>query len=111
MCHRGDGLGPDSDLPSVHKALCFYDQAVALDPGFAQAWAGVSYAKFGPVLPGWLKIDSSFDPLRKNRRSRSSSPERSTSASGRGAKALHLLQPDAERFQPALRAFAPWTGV
>ena len=32
------------DPPSVRKALGFYDQAVALDPGFAQAWARVSYA-------------------------------------------------------------------
>ncbi len=26
------------DPPSMRKALPFYDQAVALDPGFAQAW-------------------------------------------------------------------------
>jgi TolB-like protein/tetratricopeptide (TPR) repeat protein len=32
------------DPPSVRKALGFYDQAVALDPGFAQAWARVSQA-------------------------------------------------------------------
>jgi TolB-like protein/cytochrome c-type biogenesis protein CcmH/NrfG len=33
-----------SDPPSVRKALGFYEQAVALDPGFAQAWAQVSRA-------------------------------------------------------------------
>jgi tetratricopeptide (TPR) repeat protein len=33
-----------TDFPSVRKALGFYDQAVALDPRFAQAWARVSYA-------------------------------------------------------------------
>jgi TolB-like protein/tetratricopeptide (TPR) repeat protein len=33
-----------TDPPSVRKALGFYDQAVALDPGFAQAWARVSQA-------------------------------------------------------------------
>jgi TolB-like protein/Flp pilus assembly protein TadD len=33
-----------NDPPSVRKALGFYDQAVALDPNFAQAWARVSYA-------------------------------------------------------------------
>ena len=33
-----------SDPPSLRKALGFYDQAVALDPGFAQAWARVSSA-------------------------------------------------------------------
>ena len=33
-----------SDFPSLRKALGFYDQAVALDPGFAQVWARVSYA-------------------------------------------------------------------
>ena len=32
------------DPPSLRKALGFYDQAVALDPGFAQAWARVSDA-------------------------------------------------------------------
>ncbi len=30
--------------PSMRKALGFYEQAVALDPGFAQAWARVSMA-------------------------------------------------------------------
>ena len=33
-----------SDPPSLRKALAFYEQAVALDPGFAQAWARVSHA-------------------------------------------------------------------
>ncbi len=31
------------DVPSLRKQLAFYDQAVALDPGFAQAWAKVSW--------------------------------------------------------------------
>jgi TolB-like protein/Flp pilus assembly protein TadD len=31
-----------ADPPSLRKALGFYEQAVALDPGFAQAWARVS---------------------------------------------------------------------
>ena len=30
------------DPPSLRRVLSFYDQAVALDPGFAQAWAQVS---------------------------------------------------------------------
>ncbi len=33
-----------NDPPSLRKELGFYEQAVALDPGFAQAWAGVSNA-------------------------------------------------------------------
>jgi TolB-like protein/Flp pilus assembly protein TadD len=33
-----------SDPPSLRKALGFYEQAVALDPGFAQAWARLSGA-------------------------------------------------------------------
>jgi TolB-like protein/Flp pilus assembly protein TadD len=33
-----------TDFPSLRRALDFYDQAVARDPGFAQAWARVSYA-------------------------------------------------------------------
>jgi TolB-like protein/tetratricopeptide (TPR) repeat protein len=33
-----------NDPPSVRKALGFYEQAVALDPGFALAWAQVSRA-------------------------------------------------------------------
>jgi len=32
------------DPPSVRKSLGFYEQAVALDPGFSQAWARVSDA-------------------------------------------------------------------
>jgi eukaryotic-like serine/threonine-protein kinase len=37
------GMGV-SDPPILRKALGFYDQAVALDPNFAQAWARVSSA-------------------------------------------------------------------
>jgi eukaryotic-like serine/threonine-protein kinase len=33
-----------NDPASLRKEIGFYDQAVALDPGFAQAWAGVSDA-------------------------------------------------------------------
>jgi TolB-like protein/Flp pilus assembly protein TadD len=33
-----------SDPPSLRTALGFYEQAVALDPGFAQAWARISWA-------------------------------------------------------------------
>ena len=33
-----------TDPPSVRRALGFYEQAVALDPGFAQAWTRVSAA-------------------------------------------------------------------
>ena len=33
-----------ADPPSVRKALAFFEQAVALDPKFAQAWAAVSLA-------------------------------------------------------------------
>ena len=32
------------DPPSLRKALGFYGEAVALDPGFAQAWARIAYA-------------------------------------------------------------------
>jgi tetratricopeptide (TPR) repeat protein len=33
-----------TDPASLRKAIGFYDQAVALDPGFVQAWARISYA-------------------------------------------------------------------
>jgi TolB-like protein/tetratricopeptide (TPR) repeat protein len=36
--------GGTNDPPSLRKMLGFYEQAVALDPGFVQAWARVSYA-------------------------------------------------------------------
>ena len=36
--------GSASDLPTVREALESYDQAVALDPAFAEAWARVSWA-------------------------------------------------------------------
>jgi serine/threonine protein kinase/tetratricopeptide (TPR) repeat protein len=32
------------DPPGLRRALSFYDQAVALDPAFAQAWARISWA-------------------------------------------------------------------
>ncbi|HEY1250766.1 MAG TPA: protein kinase [Thermoanaerobaculia bacterium] len=35
------------DPPSMRKALAFYEQAVALDPRFAQAWAAVSITSSG----------------------------------------------------------------
>jgi TolB-like protein/Flp pilus assembly protein TadD len=38
-----NGMGV-SDPPSLRKALGFYEQAVALDPKFAQAWARASMA-------------------------------------------------------------------
>ncbi|HEY3123013.1 MAG TPA: hypothetical protein VGK70_03000 [Thermoanaerobaculia bacterium] len=40
-----NSLGTDS--VTLRKALRFYEQAVALDPGFAQAWAKVSRANSG----------------------------------------------------------------
>ncbi|HEY2942198.1 MAG TPA: tetratricopeptide repeat protein, partial [Vicinamibacteria bacterium] len=36
--------GGANDPPSLRKMLGFYEQAVALDPGFVQAWAKVSYS-------------------------------------------------------------------
>ena len=39
-----------TDPASLRKAIGFYEQAVALDPGFAQAWAGVSVGQFAAVL-------------------------------------------------------------
>ena len=43
---KGDAIRNSgaSDPPSLRRALDFFEQAVALDPGFAQAWAGVSWA-------------------------------------------------------------------
>jgi TolB-like protein/tetratricopeptide (TPR) repeat protein len=44
---KGEGAANDlaaTDPPSLHKAIGFYEQAVALDPEFAQAWARVSSA-------------------------------------------------------------------
>jgi TolB-like protein/tetratricopeptide (TPR) repeat protein len=38
---RNRGAG---DPPTLRREIGFYDQAVALDPGFAQAWAGLSAA-------------------------------------------------------------------
>jgi TolB-like protein/Flp pilus assembly protein TadD len=43
-----------ADPPSMRKALAFYEQAVALDPKFAQAWAAVSLtcsALYGNTAP------------------------------------------------------------
>jgi TolB-like protein/Tfp pilus assembly protein PilF len=40
-----------TDAAAIRKALAFYEQAVALDPGFAQAWARVSEAN-SPLSEG-----------------------------------------------------------
>ncbi len=45
-----------SDLPNMRKALGFYDQAVALDPNFAQAWGRASMAN------SWLYAGSTPTP-------------------------------------------------
>ena len=39
---KGEEVGVATDPPTLRKGLAFYEQAVALDPAFAQAWAGVS---------------------------------------------------------------------
>jgi TolB-like protein/Flp pilus assembly protein TadD len=43
---KGEAIwyGKGTDPPSLRRALGFYEQAVALDPGFAQAWARVSWS-------------------------------------------------------------------
>jgi TolB-like protein/tetratricopeptide (TPR) repeat protein len=43
---KGEKIGSSggNDPASLRKEIGFYEQAVALDPGFAQAWAKVSYA-------------------------------------------------------------------
>ncbi len=41
---EADQGGGATDPPSLRKALGFYEQAVALDPGFTQAWAALSMA-------------------------------------------------------------------
>jgi serine/threonine protein kinase/tetratricopeptide (TPR) repeat protein len=41
---KGEASGRADDPPSQRKALGFYAQAVALDPGFVEAWAQVSQA-------------------------------------------------------------------
>jgi eukaryotic-like serine/threonine-protein kinase len=45
---KGDEIrnNGSNDPPSLRKEIGFYEQAVALDPGFAQAWAGVSIANY-----------------------------------------------------------------
>ena len=56
---RGEEIsryGAAVDAPTVRKALGSYEEAVALDPGFAQAWARVSWANtnlhaFGTPAP------------------------------------------------------------
>ena len=58
-----------SDPPSLRKALGFYEQAVALDPGFAQAWARVSLRQFARCTPTALpRPRSRSAPGRRRRR-------------------------------------------
>ena len=41
---KGEGSGIGSDVPSQRRAIGFYEQAVALDSTFAQAWAHLARA-------------------------------------------------------------------
>jgi TolB-like protein/Flp pilus assembly protein TadD len=41
---KGEGAGIGSDVPSLRRAIGFYEQAVALDSTFAQAWARLARA-------------------------------------------------------------------
>jgi len=41
---KGEGAGIGSDVPSQRRAIGFYEQAVALDSTFAQAWARIARA-------------------------------------------------------------------
>ncbi len=41
---KGEGAGVDNDVPSQRRAIGFYEQAVALDATFAQAWARLARA-------------------------------------------------------------------
>jgi eukaryotic-like serine/threonine-protein kinase len=46
--------GASADPPSVRRAIAFYEQAVALDPKFAQGWAAISMgasALYGNSVP------------------------------------------------------------
>ncbi len=42
---RGKGLEGAADIPTLQRAVAFFEQAVSLDPSFAQAWAGLSGAR------------------------------------------------------------------
>lgn len=42
---RGKGLQDAADAPTLQRAVAYFEQAVSLDPSFAQAWAGLSIAR------------------------------------------------------------------
>ncbi len=42
---RGKGSEGSMDIPTLRSAVAFLEQAVSLDPSFAQAWAGLSVAR------------------------------------------------------------------
>ncbi|MDQ6891751.1 MAG: protein kinase [Acidobacteriota bacterium] len=58
---KGEAAGVGSDPASQRKALAFYEQALALDPGFVQAWARVS------SVNSFLYANSTPDPGLSNR--------------------------------------------
>jgi serine/threonine protein kinase len=42
---RGKGFQGAADVPTLQRTIAFFEQAVSLDPSFAQAWAGLSMAR------------------------------------------------------------------
>ena len=74
-----------TDPPTLRKALAFYEQAVALDPGFAQAWARVSRANsllYGIASPTPALAERARQAAEKARRARARTAPRDTSRSG-----------------------------
>ncbi|MEO8191288.1 MAG: protein kinase [Acidobacteriota bacterium] len=58
---KGEKASVGSDPASQRKALAFYEQAAALDAGFLQAWARISYVN------SFLYANSSPDPALSDR--------------------------------------------
>ena len=105
-------LRQKSDPASLRKALGFYEQAVALDPGFAQAWARVSVANsllYGNSTPH-ARASRSVPGRRRRRPSRSAQRSRGYPGPGKHYQravvlatltaALELLRESGSRLAP-----------
>ena len=95
-----------SDPASLRKALGFYESAVALDPGFAQAWAGVSIANsllYGNSTPEPGLAAGSLEAARK---ALAAAPDNASAAVALGTyyRVVERNQPKAlEEYQKAAK--------
>jgi TolB-like protein/Tfp pilus assembly protein PilF len=102
LCLQGRFFTERMTEADLARAVDFYKQALALDPEFARAWAGLSRAYWTQAGYGWAPVEEGFRMAREAaERSIAIAPDL---ADGHVALA-HVLQGDDWDWQASWRAF------